>query len=541
LRNRELVTDEEISAYLQGTIDDLPDGSTCADMEKAVDILSLKIKQGKKIRIIGDYDIDGVNATYVYLRVLSALGAVVDYAIPHRMTDGYGLNIELVKSAINAKVDTILTCDNGIAAKSEIEFAKEAGLTVIVTDHHEVPFGHLPQGDAIVDSKRPDCPYPFKGLCGTAIAWKLANLLANKYLESKTISNLLDSLIENVAIATIGDVMDLNGENRILVKEGLKRLQNTNNLGLRALIKETGLEGHEIRAYHIGFVLGPCINASGRLESAQMALELLLSDSNEEAQRMAAELKSLNDSRKNMTDLALDEAFPIACELVEKGDKVLVIYLPQCHESLAGIVAGRIRESFYRPVFVLTDGEEGIKGSGRSIESYHMFEGISACADLLDKFGGHAQAAGLSMKRENLTDFRKRINDNCNLTDEDLKEKIKIDMVLPFSAVNESFIKEIELLAPFGKGNRKPVFACRNVRLKSLRVFGENRNVIIMQLTDENDCQVEGIMFGEHRELEAKKASTDKEILMDILFEPAIKEYNGRKSLQIKLQEYRIK
>lgn len=484
IRNRDVVGEEAIGQYLNGTIGDLCDGMLMKDMDKAVEILREKLEEGKRLRVIGDYDIDGVNATYILLEGLKRLGADADYDIPDRMTDGYGLNIHLVQRAYDDGVDTVLTCDNGIAAAEEIAFGKDMGMTVIVTDHHEVPFEEwggkkqylLPPADAVVDPKRPDCEYPFPHLCGAAVAYKLMEALWESMGRD---SEDLDDLIENVAIATVGDVMDLKGENRIFVKEGLQMLERTRNPGLRSLIECTGLADKTISAYHIGFVLGPCLNASGRLDTAKRALRLLEAKTRKEADQLAWDLKALNDSRKEMTEKAVKEAELMVEASALKEDRVLVIYLPDCHESLAGIVAGRIRERYYKPAFVLTNASEGLKGSGRSIEAYSMYEELSRCKDLLMRFGGHRQAAGLSMKRENLESFRKMINDHCTLTPKDLTEKVVIDMEMPFSCVTEGLIRELALLEPFGKGNTKPVFAARNVRLMDMRVIGRKKNVLV--------------------------------------------------------------
>lgn len=538
IRNRDVVGEEAIGQYLNGTIGDLCDGMLMKDMDKAVEILREKLEEGKRLRVIGDYDIDGVNATYILLEGLKRLGADADYDIPDRMTDGYGLNIHLIQRAYDDGVDTVLTCDNGIAAAEEIAFGKDMGMTVIVTDHHEVPFEEwggkkqylLPPADAVVDPKRPDCEYPFPHLCGAAVAYKLMEALWESMGRD---SEDLDDLIENVAIATVGDVMDLKGENRIFVKEGLQMLERTRNPGLRSLIECTGLADKTISAYHIGFVLGPCLNASGRLDTAKRALRLLEAKTRKEADQLAWDLKALNDSRKEMTEKAVKEAELMVEASALKEDRVLVIYLPDCHESLAGIVAGRIRERYYKPAFVLTNASEGLKGSGRSIEAYSMYEELSRCKDLLMRFGGHRQAAGLSMKRENLESFRKMINDYCTLTPKDLTEKVVIDMEMPFSCVTEGLIRELALLEPFGKGNTKPVFAARNVRLMDMRVIGRKKNVLKMRAVDANGNTVEAVYFGDVENLSGRK-----DTLLSITYYPTLNEYMGQATPQIVITHY---
>lgn len=538
IRNRDVVGEEAIGQYLNGTIGDLCDGMLMKDMDKAVEILREKLEEGKRLRVIGDYDIDGVNATYILLEGLKRLGADADYDIPDRMTDGYGLNIHLIQRAYDDGVDTVLTCDNGIAAAEEIAFGKDMGMTVIVTDHHEVPFEEwggkkqylLPPADAVVDPKRPDCEYPFPHLCGAAVAYKLVEALWESMGRD---SEDLDDLIENVAIATVGDVMDLKGENRIFVKEGLQMLERTRNPGLRSLIECTGLADKTISAYHIGFVLGPCLNASGRLDTAKRALRLLEAKTRKEADQLAWDLKALNDSRKEMTEKAVKEAELMVEASALKEDRVLVIYLPDCHESLAGIVAGRIRERYYKPAFVLTNASEGLKGSGRSIEAYSMYEELSRCKDLLMRFGGHRQAAGLSMKRENLESFRKMINDHCTLTPKDLTEKVVIDMEMPFSCVTEGLIRELALLEPFGKGNTKPVFAARNVRLMDMRVIGRKKNVLKMRAVDANGNTVEAVYFGDVENLSGRK-----DTLLSITYYPTLNEYMGQATPQIVITHY---
>ena len=557
IRNRDVIGEEAVDRYLNGTISDLYDGMLMKDMDKAIDILKEKILEDKKIRVIGDYDIDGVNATYILLEGLERLGADVDSDIPDRISDGYGLNRHLVERAYEAGVDTLITCDNGIAAADEIAYGKEMGMTVIVTDHHEVPFDEqdgekryrIPPADAVMDPKQPDCLYPFKGLCGAAVAYKLMEALWESMGKD---SADLDDLIENVAIATIGDVMDLDDENRIFVKEGLQMLRRTKNPGLKALIECTGIDKNSLNSYHIGFVLGPCINASGRLDTAKRALELLRAGTQKEADILAGDLKALNDSRKDMTEEAVKQAEEQVETTTISKDKVLVVYLPDCHESLAGIVAGRIRENYYKPVFVLTDAEEGVKGSGRSIDGYHMSEELNKCKELLTKFGGHRLAAGLSLPKENVGKFREMLNKNCTLTEEEMKEKVTIDMEMPFGCVTEGLVKELELLEPFGKGNTKPVFAARDVTLLGARILGKNRNVLKLQVQDVNGCRIEAMLFHHaddflgkleeqygKTELEALLKGRGRQIRISMTYYPDINEYMGKKTPQIVVTHYR--
>lgn len=541
IRNRDIVGDEAIDLYLNGTIAELYDGILMKDMDVAVSILQEKIREGKDIRIIGDYDIDGINATYILLRGLRELRARVSTDIPDRMKDGYGLNQNLIDRAVEDDVDTIITCDNGIAAKEEIAYAKRLGMTVIVTDHHEIPYEEtaegiryqLPAADAVVDPKRHDCEYPFPNLCGAAVAYKLVETLFN--VEGRDVEDI-DDLMENVAIATVGDVMDLVGENRIFVKQGLEMLKRTSNKGLKALIECTQIPVERLSAYHIGFVLGPCLNASGRLDTAKRALELLNAETKKDAEILAGDLKALNDSRKDMTAQAVEEAIELVEQTEIGKDRVLVIYLPKCHESLAGIVAGRIREKYYKPVFVLTDAEDGVKGSGRSIESYHMYEEMNRCKELFLKFGGHKLAAGLSLTRENVEVFRKRMNENCRLTEDDLCEKVSIDMQLPFAYVNEALVNELECLEPFGKGNPKPVFAEREVMVHQMKILGKNQNVLKMIVSDAQGTKIEGLYFGEIKACMDRISQKNGKI--HVTYYPDINEYMGRKTPQIIIQNY---
>lgn len=543
IRNRDVIGDENIELYLNGTIADLHDGMLLKDMDKAVDILKEKIVEGKSIRVIGDYDIDGINATYILLEGLRTLGAKVDIDIPDRMKDGYGLNKNLIDRAYEENIDTIITCDNGIAASQEIAYGKRLGMTILVTDHHEVPYEEcgdekqyiVPPADAVIDPKQADCMYPFKELCGAAVAYKVVEALFEA--SGRDVEDV-DYLMENVAIATVGDVMDLVGENRIFVKQGLEMLKCTQNLGLKALMECTKVDVQQLSAYHIGFVIGPCLNASGRLDTAKRALELLCAKDKKEADILAGDLKALNDNRKDMTALAVEEAVAQIETTRLKQDNVLVVYLPDCHESLAGIVAGRIRERYYKPTFILTKAEEGLKGSGRSIEGFHMYEELNKCKHLLTKFGGHKLAAGLSLEEDKLEQFRKSINQNATLTEDDLTPKVAIDIQLPFAYVNEELVEQLELLAPFGKGNTKPIFVEKDLEILSHQILGKNQNVLKLRVRDGNGNVMDAIYFGDatrflayYEERKGEKAA--------FTYYPSVNEYMGRKSLQIVIQNFR--
>ena len=542
IRNRDVIGDEAINQYLNGTIAELYDGMQMKGMPQAVEILTEKIRDREKIRVIGDYDCDGINATYILLEGLEKLGAKVDSDIPDRIKDGYGLNQHLIDRAHEDGIDTIITCDNGIAAAKEIEYGKALGMTIIVTDHHEVPYKEneagrryiLPPADAVVDPRQEGCEYPFKGLCGAAVAYKLVEALCEA--NGQDVADL-DYLLENVAIATVADVMDLTEENRILVKQGLEMLKRTSNLGLRALIQCIGLEGKKIQAYHIGFILAPCLNASGKLDTAKRALALLRAKTGREADMLAGDLKALNERRRDMTDRVVDEAMAKVERTDIRGDKVLVIYLPDCHESLAGLVAGRVRENYYRPVFVLTDSEDGVKGSGRSIESYSMYEELTGCGDLLTKFGGHPMAAGLSLDKENVEKFKRRLNDQCTLSEEELTEKVVIDMELPFAAITEQFIEELEYMEPFGKGNTKPVFAARGVVMQHVKNIGKNKNVAKATAIDAAGNRMEAICFHDAQEFAERCERNNGK--MSITFYPGINEFRGERQIQIVITHYR--
>lgn len=540
IRNRDIQDMKEIRSYLYGTLAEIPSPWKMKDMERAVQILQKKITQKKKIRIIGDYDIDGVTATCILLKGLKRLNANVDTYIPDRVKDGYGMHEQLIDKALEDGIDTILTCDNGIAAAAEIEYAKKEGLTVIVTDHHDIPFRDtedgriwiIPKADAVVNPKQNDCLYPNKNICGTVVAWKLIWAL---YERLEIDSDEIWDFLELAAIATVGDVMDLQGENRIIVKEGLKKLSSTSFEGLKALICVNNLEGAEITAYHVGFVIGPCINASGRLDTAARSLELLLADNMEDAMKLADDLYDLNQSRKAMTEQGKEQAIQSIEENNLGKDRVLVVYLPDCHESLAGIIAGRIREAYNKPVFVLTKGSDGVKGSGRSIEAYSMYEELVKCSDLLMQFGGHPMAAGLSMEEKNVELFRRRLNDNCTLTEQDLIPKIMIDVPMPISYLSKKLTEQLKVLEPFGKGNSKPLFAQKNLRAVGIRVFGRNRNVAKMFLIDENGIKMDAVYFGEAQEFVDFVQAHDT---ISVTYYPEINVFQGRENLQVVIKNY---
>ena len=540
IRNRDIQDMKEIRSYLYGTLAEIPSPWKMKDMERAVQILQKKITQKKKIRIIGDYDIDGVTATCILLKGLKRLNANVDTYIPDRVKDGYGMHEQLIDKALEDGIDTILTCDNGIAAAAEIEYAKKEGLTVIVTDHHDIPFRDtedgriwiIPKADAVVNPKQNDCLYPNKNICGAVVAWKLIWALYERLgIDSDEIWDFL----ELAAIATVGDVMDLQGENRIIVKEGLKKLSSTSFEGLKALICVNNLEGAEITAYHVGFVIGPCINASGRLDTAARSLELLLADNMEDAMKLADDLYDLNQSRKAMTEQGKEQAIQSIEENNLGKDRVLVVYLPDCHESLAGIIAGRIREAYNKPVFVLTKGADGVKGSGRSIEAYSMYEELVKCSDLLTQFGGHPMAAGLSMEEKNVELFRRRLNDNCTLTEQDLIPKIMIDVPMPISYLSKKLTEQLKALEPFGKGNSKPLFAQKNLRAVGIRVLGRNRNVAKMFLIDENGIKMDAVYFGEAQEFVDFVQAHDT---ISVTYYPEINVFQGRENLQVVIKNY---
>lgn len=540
IRNRDVVGEENIRKYLHGNLGDVASPWLLKDMEKAVAILERKIKEQAKIRIIGDYDIDGVTSTYILLKGLTRAGANVDTYIPDRVADGYGIHDHLIQKALDDGIDTIVTCDNGIAASQEIRNARNMGMTVIVTDHHEIPYKEtqegrqliLPPADAIINPKQPDCIYPEKNLCGAVVAFKLVCAL---YETLSVPKEELDEFLEFAAIATVGDVMDLQGENRILVKEGLKRLPHTKNKGLMELIRANGLENGTITAYHVGFVLGPCINASGRLDTAARSLSLMNAKTKDEAAKAAGDLTALNESRKSLTEKGKEQAIELVETTSLKNDRVLVIYLPDCHESLAGIIAGRIREKYHKPAIVLTKGESCVKGSGRSIEAYSMFDELVKCSDLMIQFGGHPMAAGLSIKEENVELLRHQLNANCTLTPEELRPKITIDVPMPVSYITKELVNQISLLEPFGKGNTKPLFAQKGLRVLDRRILGKNRNVLKLKLMDGTGTVMDGVYFGEAEMFDAFIQNRET---ISVTYYPEINRYQGRENLQIIIQNY---
>lgn len=556
LVNKGLTEQKEISRYLNPRLDSLYDPYLMKDIAKAVDLLTDKIAAGKKIRIIGDYDVDGVVATYVLYRTLQELGAKVDYEIPDRIKDGYGINIEMVIAAHQDQVDTLLTCDNGIVAIEQVQKAKELGMTVIVTDHHNLYESEegetiLPPADAVVNTNRTDCEYPFKGLCGAAIAYKLMVALLHR-IHMPGSAEYQEELLSYVAIATVCDVMDLIDENRVIVKHGLQLLQRTKNKGLLALMDVNGIDKEQLSAFHLGFVIGPCLNASGRLDTAKLGLELLLAETTEKAMALAREVLELNTIRKNMTQEYVDKAIQLIDNSPLKEDKILVVYLPDCHESIAGIIAGRIRERYHRPTLVLTDAKDGVKGSGRSIEQYNMIEELSKNRDLMLKLGGHPMAAGLSLLPENIEPLRKALNENTALTHAMLVPKITIDVELPLGYVTENLIHELKQLEPFGKGNEKPLFAERNLKIKSAFIIGKNASGIRLRVVNQYMREMDALYFGDldafftylagkygKEEVEKLKTGRGTKIEITVTYYPRINEYNGFRNLQLMIQNYR--
>ncbi len=537
IRNRNVMGHEAVEKYLYGGLKDLYSPHLLKDMDRTVAILKEKTEQLRPIRIVGDYDIDGVCSTYLLYQALSQVGAVVDYEIPDRLKDGYGINESIIRAAAADGIDTILTCDNGIAAVGQIRLAKELGLTVLITDHHDIMKEDgreiLPPADAVVNPKQEECQYPFPDICGGLVAYKLVQALYEEF--HVPLEKWLE-MVEFAAIATVGDVMKLQDENRIIVKEGLKRIGQTKSLGLLKLIERNDLDKDQMTAYQIGFVIGPCLNAGGRLQTAKLALSLLLSREEEEADQMALELKALNDQRKTMTKQGTIEAVE-QVEALYGEDKVLVVYLPECHESLAGIIAGRLREYFQKPAFVLTDGEECVKGSGRSIETYHMFDALVEVKELLLKFGGHPMAAGLSLLKEHVDEFRKCLNEQARLTEEDFIRKVWIDVPMPLEYIDEPLIEELELLEPFGQGNEKPLFAQKGLYIRSVRVLGKNRNAVKFSLATDQGTPMDAMLFADGdsflEELGDSRA-------LDVIYYPAVNEYNGNKNLQIVIRNYKI-
>lgn len=538
IRNRDVVGEREIERYLYGNLDDLYDPHLLKDMDRAVDILKGKIENGLRIRIVGDYDIDGICSTYLLYQGLGRCGAKADYQIPERIRDGYGINESIIQRAYDDGIDTIITCDNGIAAMDQIRMAKDMGMTVIITDHHEVPFDENgkelpPPADAVVNPKQSACSYPFKGICGGVVAYKLVQAL---YEAFEVPAGDWEGMLEFAAIATVGDVMRLQDENRILVRHGLKKISETKSLGLKKLVEACGLDIRELTAYHIGFVIGPCLNASGRLQTARLALELLLCQDEQKAVSMAEELRILNEERKAMTQRGVDEALK-QVEEQYREDSVLVIFLPDCHESVAGIIAGRVREAWNRPTFVLTRGEGCVKGSGRSIEAYNMYREMCGVQELFLKFGGHPMAAGFSIEEGHVEEFRRRLNEQASLKPEDFIPKVWIDVAMPLEYISSGLVEELKLLEPFGQGNEKPQFAQKGLRIRSVRVLGKNRNAVKLSLVTEGGLAMDGMLFTEGdrfvEELGIRKT-------MDVVYYPDVNEYNGKRTLQIVIRGYKL-
>ena len=557
--NRGLRTYEEMEEYLHPTLNNLPDPHLFADMDEACELLMEAIDEGTKIRVVGDYDVDGIMSTYILTTALREAGADVDYAVPHRMVDGYGINPDMVQRAFDEGIRFIITCDNGIAASPAINLAKELGMTFVVTDHHEVPFEvaadgvtkiqQIPHADAVVDPKRDDCNYPFKGICGAQVAWKLVDVLYEFLGIEK---EKADAFLQFASIATVCDVMELKGENRATVYHGIKAIENTDNIGLNALLARNELKGKPLSCYHLGFVIGPCLNASGRLDTASRAIELLMETDNAKALAMANELVELNGQRKTMTQTGIDKAKEQIESTSLINDRVLVIYIPELHESLAGIVAGRIRETYNKPVLVITDAEEGAKGSGRSIPAYNMFEELTAVKDVFTKFGGHPMAAGISLPTEKIDELRERLNQNCTLTEDDMQEIIKIDCDMPLSYITDKLIDSIDMLAPFGTGNSKPLFALKNIPIQKMAYMGKEGQYLRMSLQTENGGNMTGLMFRGVEDFE--QAIIDKygetawqglfsgsnsNVAMDIVYEPSINEFRGNRSVQIIVENFK--
>ncbi|MCR4807300.1 MAG: single-stranded-DNA-specific exonuclease RecJ [Lachnospiraceae bacterium] len=543
MRNRDIISDEEISMYLNGRVSDMHDPRLMKDLEKAAGMIEDVIKSGEKIYIIGDYDIDGVCASCILMKGICALSGQAMVRLPDRVVDGYGMNMGMVDEALNWGASCVITCDNGISAYDEVKYAREKGLKVIVTDHHEIPFRGegddkeyiVPPADAVIDPKQEDCSYPYKEICGAMVAFKLIKFL----LEGKGKEDLLDELLMFAGFATVGDIMDLKDENRIAVKFSLEEMKRTGNPGMQCLIDVTGVDRNRLSPYHIGFILGPCINATGRLDSADRALSMFLTDDHAKALTIAGELKSLNDSRKDKTEYYKNKAIEMIEESGALGiDKIMVLYLPDCHESLAGIIAGRLKEKYSRPVFVLTDSEDGVKGSGRSVDAYDMYSGMCKCSDLFIKFGGHRMAAGLSMKRENIEELRKRLNENCDLSEDDMADKLTADIALPLKYATHELARELDRLEPYGKGNARPLFAQKDLLFSDLKVLGKNRNVVKLKLRPEDgSCPgIDAVIFGEGDEIES---DISKKQELAVMYELDINEYMGRSEVQLVIKDYR--
>ncbi len=557
--NRGLSTYEEMEECLHPTLNNFPDPHLFADMDLACELLMEAIDDGVRIRVVGDYDVDGIMSTYILTSAIREAGGDVDYAVPHRMVDGYGINPDMVQQAFDDGVGFIITCDNGIAAAPAIDLAKELGMTFVVTDHHEVPFElsedgetkiqKLPAADAVVDPKRDDCNYPFKGICGAQVAWKLAEVLFEFLGLEKEES---DKFLQFAAIATVCDVMELKGENRATVYHGIRAIESTENVGISALLARNELKGKPLSCYHLGFIIGPCLNASGRLDTAGRAIELLMEPDQAKALAMANELVELNSQRKNMTQIGIDKARDMIENSDLKNDNVLVVYIPELHESLAGIVAGRIREAYNKPVLVITDAEDGAKGSGRSIPAYNMFEELTAVKDVFTKFGGHPMAAGVSLPAEKIDELRTRLNDRCTLTEDDMQEVIKIDCDMPLSYITEGLVDSLDMLAPFGTGNTKPLFALKNVPILKAAYIGKEGQYLRLTVgTEKGECMT-AMLFRNVPEFEdivntkygpgawnVVCSGQSSGVSMDIIYEPSINEFRGNRSIQIMVENFK--
>ena len=571
LTNRGITSDEDIEMYLHGDKSLLHDPYELSDIKKGAAIIIDEINKNSAIRVIGDYDVDGICSTYILVSGLRMFGADVDFVLPDRVKDGYGLSVKLVDDAFDAGKSVILTCDNGIAASEQIAHAKEKGMTVVVTDHHEVPVDSdkeiLPEADAVIDPKRRDDKSSFREICGAVVAYKFLQVVATELgrMGEAEVQSFFDEMLVFAGLATVCDVMELRDENRVIVKESLKRIADSKNIGLRALINVNKLEADAMTAFHYGFVIGPCLNASGRLDLASRAMSLFLEEDYNKAVSIATDLKNLNDSRKDMTVKGVDRASDLI-DIEISGDglpKVLVVFLPEVHESIAGIIAGRIREKYNRPTIILTeaakedDDQDGqtvkmAKGSGRSIEKYDMFAELSKVKELFAKFGGHKMAAGLSLPVENIEELRKRLNENCSLSEEDFVPVLHLDMALPFSAVDEDLIYEFSLLEPFGNGNTKPVFANRNVKLLSGRILGKNKNCGKYRVSDDSGKVYEMMYFGDmdgfHEFLKSSfgdgavddlyNGYTDGSMMIKTAYYPNINSYMGKNTIQMVMSDY---
>ena len=542
LADRGIQGEEAVREYLEADISRVSDGSELTDMQRGVDIVYDAVQAGKYIRIMGDYDVDGVSSTYILYKGLTGLGVKCDKFIPHRITDGYGLHEPAIRDAYEAGVQVILTCDNGIAAANEIRLAKELGMTVVVTDHHEVPYNDdeagtrhyiIPDADAVIDPKRPEDDGVFKEICGAVVAWKFVWCLYRKFGKENEFKN--SDFLEIASLGTVCDVMELQHDNRAIVKEGLKKMQNTSNIGLQALLEVLGLKGKTLTSYDYGFKIGPCINAEGRLDTANEAFDLLVETDYQKALEKAAQMRDLNVERQELTKQGMEEAFKII-DAEMQDDKVLVVYLPDVHESIAGIIAGKVREKYCKPAFVLTKGDgDFLKGSGRSIEAYSMYNKMVEVKDLMLGFGGHPLAAGLSLKEENLEKFRQELNARSGLTDADFIPKVMIDVILPVDFLTQSFIKQLEILEPFGKGNEKPVFAQSNVRAIRAEIIGKNKNVLKITFNSRN-CK-SGVCFHDIEAKEQLLNQNGKLYDFKMLYYPTLNEWNGMTSIQANIQD----